>query len=85
MSKLFADIEVNIGENLTPMSIKSYTVRSGHDEVAVTGMGSDNAMEPLHLAGFRKAMRQTLENTMSTNVKVQVNKAVQDLKAVASG
>lgn len=85
MDKLFADIVVNIDSStLTPKSIKSYTVRSGHDEVTASGVASDNQMGPLHMAGFRKALRQTLEATMSQNVKVQFNKAIQELKETAA-
>lgn len=83
VDKLFADIVVNLDANLTPQSIRSYEVRSGHDSLTVTGLGDNNQMEPLHVAGFRKAMRQTLESTMAQNVKVQVNQAIQDLKAAA--
>ncbi|XP_050725737.1 uncharacterized protein LOC127003302 [Eriocheir sinensis] len=84
VDKLFADIVVNLDANLTPQSIRSYEVRSGHDDLTVTGLGDNNQMAPLHEAGFRKAMRQTLESTMAQNVKVQVNKAIQDLKAEAA-
>lgn len=85
MSKLFADIVVNIDPvSLTPKSIRSYEVRSGHDSVSMTGVADNNAMKPLHFAGFRKALRQTLESTMAQNVKVQVNQAIQDLKAEAA-
>lgn len=84
MDKLFADIVVNLDSNLTPLSIRSYEVRSGHDDLNVTGLGDNNQMAPLHEAGFRKAMRQTLESTMAQNVKVQVNKAIQDMKAAAA-
>merc|ERR1711915_1040052 len=83
LDKLFADIEVNL-EDLVPQSIKSYSVRSGHDvlEEATNLAGSD--MESLDRAGFRKALREIMENTMATNIKVQVNKAIQDLKAASA-
>ena len=54
----------------------SYTVRSGHDVVSASNLDS-NDMAGVHNAGFRKALRQVLENTMNTNVKVQVNQAIQ--------
>ncbi|KAG0713040.1 hypothetical protein GWK47_017101 [Chionoecetes opilio] len=84
VGKLFADIVVRLNSDLIPQSIKSYTVRPGHDEVDVTGLGNNNPMEPLYLAGFRKAIRQTLEDTMRRNIKVQINQAIQDIKKAAA-
>jgi len=83
VDKLFADIEVNL-KDLIPQSIKSYSVRSGHDvlEKATNLAGSD--METLDKAGFRKGLREILEKTMATNVKVQINKAIQDMKATTA-
>ena len=78
VNNLFADIEVDLVD-LVPQSIKSYTVRSGHDSVDISNI-SGNDMKPLHEAGFRKGMRQVLETTMATNIKVQINKAIQDIK-----
>ena len=69
---------------MVPQNIKSYEVRSGQDEVNISGIDNNNAMKPLHTAGFRKALRQILEDTMNTNVKVQVNKAIQSIKSEAS-
>lgn len=79
VSKLFADIEVNM-LNGVPQSIRSYTVRSGHDHLDEATNLDGNSMAPVHTAAFRKALRQLLENTMDTNVKVQINKAIQDMK-----
>ncbi|KAG0711566.1 hypothetical protein GWK47_020385 [Chionoecetes opilio] len=84
VGKLFADIVVRLNSDLIPQSIKSYTVRPGHDEVDVTGLGNNNPMEPLYLAGFRKAIRQTLEDTMRRNIKVQINQAILDIKKAAA-
>lgn len=87
MDKLFADIVVglaNVNGELVPQNIQSYEVRHGRDEVDIDGIGENNLMEPIHTAGFRKALRQILENTMKTNVKVQVNKAIQSIKNEAS-
>ncbi|XP_045127285.1 uncharacterized protein LOC123513890 isoform X1 [Portunus trituberculatus] len=87
VQKLFADIVVNVAEVNgvpVPQNIKSYEVRSGHDEVNISGIEENNAMMPLHTAGFRKALRQILEDTMNKNVKVQVNKAIQSIKSEAS-
>ncbi|KAK8391320.1 hypothetical protein O3P69_017139 [Scylla paramamosain] len=87
VQKLFADIVIRVADVngvLVPQNIQSYQVRSGHDEVNVSGLGENNAMEPLHTAGFRKALRQILEDTMKKNVKVQINKAIQSIKTEAS-
>ena len=84
VSKLFADIVVRLGSDMIPQNIKSYTVRSGQDEVDITGIESSNPMEPLHVAGFRKALRQILEKTMNTNVKVKINQAIKSIKVEAS-
>lgn len=84
MEKLFADIVVGLATvngELVPQNIQSYEVRYGRDEVDVDGIGENNLMKPIHDAGFRKALRQILVDTMSTNVKVQVNKAIQSIKA----
>lgn len=83
VDKLFADIEVNL-EDLVPQNIKSYSVRSGHDVLEkATNLGG-NGMANLDKAGFRKALREILENTMATNVKVQINKAIQDWKSAGT-
>ncbi|KAK4314837.1 hypothetical protein Pmani_013907 [Petrolisthes manimaculis] len=79
VSKLFADIEVNL-LNGVPQSIRKYTVRSGHDNLDKVTNLNGNAMAPIHTAGFRKALRQILEKTMSSNMKVQINKAIQDMR-----
>lgn len=84
IAKLFADIVINLDSNLLPTSIKSYTVRYGSDSVSVSGISSDNAMGPLHTAGFRKALSQILVSTMNTNIKVKINQAIQDVKAAGS-
>lgn len=84
MEKLFADIEVGLATvngELVPQNIQSYKVRYGRDEVDIDGIGENNLMEPIHNAGFRKALREILVDTMNTNVKVQVNKAIQSIKA----
>lgn len=84
IAKLFADIVINLDSNLLPTSINSYIVRYGSDSVSASGISSDNAMKPLHLAGFRKALRQTLVSTMNTNIKVKINQAIQQVKAAGS-
>lgn len=78
--KLFADITIQL-KKLVPQKIVSYKVRSGHDVLESATNLEGNKMKPLHSAGFRKAMREILERTMATNMKVQINKAIQDLKA----
>ncbi|XP_068246876.1 uncharacterized protein [Palaemon carinicauda] len=76
--KLFADITIGL-EDFVPQNIKSYNVRSGHDSVNVSNMVG-NSMAKVHEAGIRKALRQHLEKTMATNVKVKVNQSIQDMK-----
>ncbi|XP_066953225.1 uncharacterized protein [Macrobrachium rosenbergii] len=78
VDKLFADIVVNL-DNFVPQNIKTYNVRSGHDSVNVSNM-SGNSMAKVHEAGIRKSLRQHIEKTMDTNVKVKVNQAIQDMK-----
>ncbi|XP_037800566.1 uncharacterized protein LOC119595516 [Penaeus monodon] len=39
-----------------------------------------NNIKDVHSAGFRKALREIVEKTMSSNVKVQINKSIQDMK-----
>merc|ERR1712212_92057 len=80
VSKLFADIQVNL-EDLVPQNIRSYTARSGHDELEEATNLDGNAMADIDKAGFRKALKEILEKTMSTNVKVQINKSIQDMKS----
>ena len=63
-----------------PAPLRSYTVRSGHDAVSASNL-EVSEMAGVHSAGFRKALRQVLENTMNTNVKVQVNQAIQAMSA----
>ncbi|CAL4063784.1 unnamed protein product [Meganyctiphanes norvegica] len=78
VTKMFADMELNV-QDLKPQSIKSYSVRAGHDELEeVSNMGGN--MQPLHLAGFRKSSRQILEDTMAKNMKVVINQAIQECK-----
>lgn len=79
VTKLFADIEINMLDGV-PQSIRTYTVRSGHDHLDKATNLDGNSMAPVHSAGFRKALRQILERTMETNVKVQINKSIQDMK-----
>merc|ERR1712168_280767 len=78
VDKLFADIEVRLTD-LVPQSIASYTVRSGHDVVEAATNMDGNSMEEVHIAGIRKALREgVLEKTMNSNVKVQINQAIQE-------
>lgn len=44
----------------------------------------NNEMAPIHIAGLRKALRQILENTMNTNVKVQINQSLHAIKNAAA-
>ncbi|CAL4155370.1 unnamed protein product [Meganyctiphanes norvegica] len=77
--KMFADMQLNV-QDLKAQGIKSYSVRAGHDELEqVSNM--DGNMQSLHLAGFRKSSRQTLEDTMTKNMKVVINQAIQECKA----
>lgn len=80
VEKLFADIVINLDSNMTPQNIKSYAARSGHDEVTATGIQDTNTMKPIHMAGFKKALLQILEETMNKNIKVQINQAIQAMK-----
>merc|ERR1712212_951264 len=80
VAKLFADIQVNL-EDLVPQNIRSYTARSGHDSLEKATNLDGNAMEATDVAGFRKALREILDKTMSSNVKVQINKSIQDMKS----
>ena len=73
-SNLFADIQVNM-LNMIPQSIKNYTVRSGHDGLE-QNTGSSGDMKAIDETGMRKSLLQNLQNTMLTNVKVQINKAI---------
>ncbi|XP_064088264.1 uncharacterized protein LOC135202720 [Macrobrachium nipponense] len=79
VDKIFADLVVAL-DNYVPQNILSYIVRSGHDSVSVSNMGG-NAMAKVHEAGIRKSLRQHIEKTMETNIKVKVNQAIQDMKA----
>ncbi|KAK4319499.1 hypothetical protein Pmani_009568 [Petrolisthes manimaculis] len=84
VSKLFADIEVNMLGGV-PQSIRSYTVRSGHDSLdQATNINDDNLMGPVHVAGMRKALRQILESTMDKNMKVQINQSIHAIKNAAA-
>merc|ERR1711962_329722 len=79
VSKMFADMTLNL-ENLVPQNIKSYSTRTGHDELeSVSNMGGN--MESLHVAGFRKSSRQILEDTMAKNMKVVINQAINECQA----
>ncbi|XP_047480267.1 uncharacterized protein LOC125032916 [Penaeus chinensis] len=79
VDKLFADIQINL-LNLVPQNIASYSARSGHDLLETASNLEGNDMEGVHSAGFRKALREIVEKTMSSNVKVQINKSIQDMK-----
>nr|XP_027221703.1 uncharacterized protein LOC113813844 [Penaeus vannamei] len=79
VDKLFADIQINL-DNLVPQNIASYTARSGHDLLESASNLDGNNMKDVHSAGFRKALREILEKTMASNVKVQINKSIQDMK-----
>ncbi|KAK3877661.1 hypothetical protein Pcinc_017635 [Petrolisthes cinctipes] len=84
VSKLFADIEVNM-LNGVPQSILSYTVRSGHDSLdQATNIDDNNNMAQVHVAGMRKALRQILESTMNKNMKVQINQSIHAIKNAAA-
>ncbi|XP_071545490.1 uncharacterized protein [Panulirus ornatus] len=78
--KLFADVTVLLS-NLVPQRIVSYKVRSGHDELESVTNLEGNKMKTLHTAGFRKALREVLDRTMALNMKVQINKAIKDMKS----
>lgn len=80
--KLFADVEINT-EDKCVKSIKSYSVRSGHDEMSTTPELSGD-MKNIDTAGMRKALKEILESVMAGNVKVQVNKSVQDIEATCT-
>jgi len=76
---MFADMTLNV-QDLIPQSIRSYSTRTGHDELeSVSNMGGN--MESLHVAGFRKASRQILEDTMAKNMKVVINQAINECQA----
>ncbi|XP_042856645.1 uncharacterized protein LOC122243217 [Penaeus japonicus] len=79
VDKLFADIQINL-ENLVPQNIASYQANSGHDVLESASNLDGNDMKDVHSAGFRKALREILEKTMSSNVKVQINKSIQDMR-----
>nr|XP_027207364.1 uncharacterized protein LOC113800781 [Penaeus vannamei] len=74
-----SDIQINL-DNLVPQNIASYTARSGHDLLESASNLDGNNMKDVHSAGFRKALREILEKTMASNVKVQINKSIQDMK-----
>merc|ERR1719369_348533 len=79
VSKMFADMTLNL-QDLVPQNIKSYSTRTGHDELeSVSNMGGN--MESLHMAGFRKSSRQVLEDTMAKNMKVVINQAINECQA----
>ncbi|XP_063601644.1 uncharacterized protein LOC134777714 [Penaeus indicus] len=68
VDKLFADIQINL-LNLVPQNIASYSARSGHDLLESASNLNGNDMKDVHSAGFRKALREIVEKTMSSNVK----------------
>ncbi|XP_068246453.1 uncharacterized protein [Palaemon carinicauda] len=78
VDKLFADITIGL-EDFVPQNIQEYSVRSGHDRVSISNMDG-NSMANVHEAGIRKSLRQQLERTMETNVKVKINQSIQDMK-----
>lgn len=82
VDKLFADIEVGL-KDLVPQNIQSYSVRSGHDQLDISNMNGNN-MANVHEAGIRKSLRQELERTMQTNVKVKINQTIQAMKEAAA-
>nr|XP_027221707.1 uncharacterized protein LOC113813849 [Penaeus vannamei] len=67
-------------ERVDKLNIASYTARSGHDLLESASNLDGNNMKDVHSAGFRKALREILEKTMASNVKVQINKSIQDMK-----
>ncbi|KAF2365935.1 hypothetical protein FHG87_003310 [Trinorchestia longiramus] len=82
LSTIFADVELKLVDRV-PQNILSYNVRTGNDKLdSLTNM-EDSEMVAIQQAGFRKALRELIENTVATNIKVQINKAVQALKAEA--
>ncbi|KAF2365937.1 hypothetical protein FHG87_003312 [Trinorchestia longiramus] len=83
LATIFADLEMSL-ENNVPQNLLSYNVRTGNDKLdSLTNMaGSEMAI--IHRAGFRKALRELVENTVATNIKVQINKAIQAWKAEAT-
>ncbi|ROT70116.1 hypothetical protein C7M84_011616 [Penaeus vannamei] len=70
----------NARANADYTNIASYTARSGHDLLESASNLDGNNMKDVHSAGFRKALREILEKTMASNVKVQINKSIQDMK-----
>ncbi|XP_018007430.1 uncharacterized protein LOC108665208 [Hyalella azteca] len=83
--KLFVDFEFNLDANKVPQSIKSWTVRSGRDGLeASSGLPTDGSGN-IDVAGIRNSLLQVMKNTLNTNIKVQVNSAIQDWKTQASG
>lgn len=79
LAKLFADIKINL-EGLVPQNIASYEARFGHDGLENVTNLAGSEMEAVHIAGIRKALREILVKVMSTNVKVQINKSIQNMK-----
>nr|XP_027221701.1 uncharacterized protein LOC113813842 [Penaeus vannamei] len=67
-------------ENARANAYTRYTARSGHDLLESASNLDGNNMKDVHSAGFRKALREILEKTMASNVKVQINKSIQDMK-----
>lgn len=84
VATLFIDVEIAL-LNLVPQNIQSFNVSTGYDKLdKLTNMDTD-AMKPIHSAGIRKALRHLVESTVESNIKVQVNKAVQQWKTEATG
>ncbi|KAG7161616.1 hypothetical protein Hamer_G014183 [Homarus americanus] len=83
VEKLFADLEVGLLE-LVPQNIQNYIVRSGHDSLDKMTNLDGNKMAKVHIAGVRKSLRQELERTMNSNMKVMINRAINAMKKAAT-
>merc|ERR1739838_72581 len=70
----FADMELNV-QDLKPQSVKSYSVRAGHDKQKKEG----NIM-PLLMAGFKKSSRQILEDTIAKDMRGVIKQDIHKCK-----
>ena len=78
---LFIDVSFKLNSNNDPINIQSYTVRSGENTLKESGVESENPYVYMYLTGMKQSLRERIENTFLTNVKVQMNQAVQAMSA----
>lgn len=83
LATVFADVELELS-NLVPQRILSFSVRDGADFLDELTNMEDTNMANINIQAFRKGLRQVVDNIISKNIKVQINKAVQAMKTEAA-